>query len=69
MRREFPTIGPDEPAERGLSLLAEGAPIVPVVAYGQLAGLLTPEHLAEFVWARDDRRTERARGHETRARV
>jgi CBS domain-containing protein len=69
MRREFPTIGPDEPAERGLSLLAEGAPIVPVVAYGQLAGMLTPEHLAEFVWARDDRRTERAPGREARARV
>ena len=30
-------------------LLAAGAPIVPVIVYGQLAGLLTPEHLTEFV--------------------
>jgi Zn-dependent protease/CBS domain-containing protein len=52
MRRDFPTVGPDEPAERGLALLAAGAPIVPVVVYGQLAGLLTPEHLSEFVSVR-----------------
>jgi Zn-dependent protease/CBS domain-containing protein len=69
MRREFPTVGPDEPAERGLSLLAEGAPIVPVVAYGQLAGMLTPEHLAEFVWVRGQRRDELPEGYEVRTRA
>lgn len=69
MRREFPTVGPEEPAERGLSLLADGAPIVPVVAYGQLAGMLTPEHLAEFVWVRGQRRDELPRGYEARTRA
>jgi CBS domain-containing protein len=49
MRRDFATVGPDDLAERGLALLAGGAPVVPVVAYGQLAGLLTPEHLSEYV--------------------
>jgi CBS domain-containing protein len=49
MRREFATVGPDEPAERGLTLLISGTPIVPVVASGQLAGLLTPDLLSEFV--------------------
>jgi CBS domain-containing protein len=49
MHRDFPTVSPDDPAERGLALLSAGAPVVPVVAYGQLTGLLTPEHLSEFV--------------------
>ena len=69
MRRDFATIGPDEPAERGLSLLSEGAPIVPVVAYGQLAGMLTPEHLAEYVWVRGQHRTTAPAGNETRVRA
>ena len=69
MRREFPTVGPDEPAERGLSLLVAGAPIVPVVAYGQLAGLLTPEHLSEFVALRDRNWFDQPDRHQVRSRV
>jgi Zn-dependent protease/CBS domain-containing protein len=69
MRRDFPTVGPDEPAERGLALLAAGAPIVPVVVYGQLAGLLTPEHLSEFVWVRGQRWDGAAHDHEVRSRT
>ena len=69
MRREFPTIGPDEPAERGLALLAAGAPAVPVVARGQLAGLLTPEHLSQFVRLRDHPSDDVSRGDGVRLRV
>jgi CBS domain-containing protein len=69
MRREFATIGPDEPAERGFALLSEGAPVVPVIAYGQLAGMLTPEHLAEFVWVRGQRRDQSPQGYEVRTRA
>jgi len=69
MRRDFPTVGPDEPAERGLALLAAGAPVVPVVVYGQLAGLLTPEHLSEFVWVRGQRWDGAAHDHEVRSRT
>jgi Zn-dependent protease/CBS domain-containing protein len=69
MRRDFPTVGPDEPAEHGLALLAAGAPIVPVVVYGQLAGLLTPEHLSEFVSVRGRRWQESADDHGVRSRV
>jgi Zn-dependent protease len=69
MRREFPTIGPDEPAERGLNLLAGGASTVPVVAYGQLAGLLTPEHLSEFIHVQRMSRDHRSFEHEVRSRA
>jgi len=69
MRRDFPTVGPDDPAERGLALLAAGAPIVPVVVYGQLAGLLTPEHLSQFVSVRGRRWQGSADEHEVRSRV
>ena len=69
MRREFPTVGLDDPAERGLALLAEGAPIVPVVAYGQLAGILTREHLTHFLWAGQQRRNELPSGYEPRVRA
>jgi CBS domain-containing protein len=69
MRRDFQTIGPDEPAERGLALLAEGASVVPVIAYGQLAGLVTPEHLSEFIQVHRRVRTGRAYEHEVRSGV
>jgi len=69
MRRDFPTVGPDDPAERGLALLAAGAPIVPVVVHGQLAGLLTPEHLSEFISVRGRRRDGSAQDHGVRSRV
>ena len=67
MRRNFPTVGPDEPAERGLALLAAGDPVVPVVVYGQLAGLLTPEHLSEFVWVRGQPRDGAVSDYEVRS--
>ena len=66
MRRELPTIGP---AERGLALLAAGAPAVPVVARGQLAGLLMPEHLSQFVRLRDHPSDDVSRGDGVRLRV
>jgi Zn-dependent protease/CBS domain-containing protein len=69
MRREFATVGPDEPAERGLAVLAQGAPIVPVVVYGQLAGLLTQEHLSEFVSSRDRHWSDEPDRPEVRTRV
>jgi Zn-dependent protease/predicted transcriptional regulator len=50
MRRDFPTVSPEEPAERGLALLSAGAPVVPVLYYGRLVGLLTAENMAEFLW-------------------
>jgi Zn-dependent protease/predicted transcriptional regulator len=50
MRRDFPTVGPEEPAERGLALLSAGAPVVPVLYYGRLVGLLTAENMAAFLW-------------------
>lgn len=50
MRKEFPTISPEEPADRGLALLASGLPVVPVLYYGRLVGLLTAENLAQFLW-------------------
>jgi Zn-dependent protease/predicted transcriptional regulator len=50
MRRDFPTASPEEPAERGLALLASGAPVVPVLYYGRLVGVLTAENMAEFLW-------------------
>jgi CBS domain-containing protein len=50
MRRDFPTVSPDEPAERGLALLSAGAPVVPVLYYGRLVGLLTAENMAAFLW-------------------
>lgn len=68
MRREFPTIGADEPAERGLALLAGGAPAVPVVAYGQLAGMLTPEHLSQYISVGRQRWQEVPRDDEARLR-
>jgi Zn-dependent protease/CBS domain-containing protein len=48
MRRRFATITADESADRGLALLASGELAVPVLAYGQLAGMLTREHIAEI---------------------
>jgi Zn-dependent protease len=48
MRRDIPTIGPDEPAEHGLSLLSK-MPVVPVTDHGELVGLLTPEHVGEYI--------------------
>ncbi|HKB03239.1 MAG TPA: site-2 protease family protein [Gemmataceae bacterium] len=54
MRRDFPTVSPDEPAERGLALLSAGAPVVPVLYYGRLVGLLTPENMAEFLWQQQE---------------
>jgi Zn-dependent protease/CBS domain-containing protein len=64
MHRDFPTVSPDDPAERGLALLSAGAPVVPVVAYGQLAGLLTPEHLSQFVRIGGRQRHEEPSDHE-----
>jgi Zn-dependent protease/CBS domain-containing protein len=69
MRRDIPTIGPDDLAERGLALLGSGAPIVPVVERGQLAGLLTPEHLAEFVSFRDRHRDDQPDRTDIRSQV
>jgi hypothetical protein len=50
MRRDFPTVNPEEPAERGLELLGGGHSVVPVLYYGRLVGLLTAETMAEFLW-------------------
>ena len=69
MHRDFPTVSPDDPAERGFALLSAGAPVVPVVAYGQLAGLLTPEHLSEFVWIGGRGHHEEPSDHEVRSRA
>jgi Zn-dependent protease len=49
MRRDFPTSGPDEPAERWVSQLS-GHSVIPVVEHGELVGLLTPEAFTQFVW-------------------
>ena len=49
MRRDFPTVSPEEPAERGMAFLASGHPVVPVLYYGRLVGLLTPETVAGFL--------------------
>lgn len=58
MRRDLPVIEANEPAERALMLFAQGASVIPVVSAGQLAGLVTPEHLSEFThvknWSRRD---------------
>jgi len=48
MRRDVPTVSSDESAERGLSLLSR-TPVVPVTDQGELVGLLTPEHVSEFI--------------------
>jgi Zn-dependent protease/predicted transcriptional regulator len=52
MRREFPTISPGEPAEHGLAMLSSGVPVVPVVDFGRVVGLLTAENLTEYLWIR-----------------
>ena len=63
MRRDFPTVGPHEPAESGLGLMSEDRPIVPVIDHGQLVGLLTAENLMRYMWSRRrDLRT--GRGHD-----
>jgi Zn-dependent protease len=54
MRRDFPTVGPDEPAERWISHLSNYSAI-PVVDDGQLVGLLTPEAFTQFVWGHRER--------------
>jgi hypothetical protein len=48
MERGFPSLTPDEPAERALALLSEGHPAIPVLYYGQLVGLVTAENMSEF---------------------
>jgi Zn-dependent protease/CBS domain-containing protein len=50
MRKDFPTISPEDPAEHGLAFLASGAPVVPVLYYGRLVGILTAETMAQFLW-------------------
>jgi Zn-dependent protease/CBS domain-containing protein len=52
MRRDFPTVSPEDPAERAVALLAGGAPVVPVLYYGRLVGVLTAETMAQFLWHR-----------------
>jgi CBS domain-containing protein len=69
MHRDFPTVGPDDPAERGFALLSAGAPVVPVIAYGQLAGMLTPEHLSEFIRAGDRRWREEPSDQQAHSRA
>ena len=49
MRRKFPTVGPDDPAELGLRELSEEFPVVPAVSGKRLFGLLTAESAAEYV--------------------
>jgi len=49
MRRKFPTVGPDDPAELGLRELSDEFPIVPVVSGKRLFGMLTAESAAEYV--------------------
>jgi Zn-dependent protease/predicted transcriptional regulator len=49
MRRKFPMVGPDDPAEQGLRELSEDLPVVPVVSGKRLFGLLTGESAAEYV--------------------
>jgi len=49
MRRDFPTVDPDEPAEHWVSQLSSHSAI-PVVEQGELVGLLTPESFTEFMW-------------------
>ena len=48
-RRSYPTVGPDDPAEAGLVLLAAGHDVVPVLYYGRLIGLLTTEAVSEYL--------------------
>jgi len=52
MRRDFPAVGPEEPVEHGLQILGEGYPVVPVIHYGRLVGLLTAENVTRFMWVR-----------------
>ena len=49
MRRKFPSVGPDDPAEIGLRELSEEFPVVPVLSSRRLFGLLTTESAAEYV--------------------
>jgi hypothetical protein len=66
MRRDFSAMSPEEPAERGFALLARGAPVVPVVYFGRLVGLLTPENLSEFLWLRQAAQDDRFRAGDRR---
>jgi Zn-dependent protease/CBS domain-containing protein len=50
MRRDFPTVSPEDRADRGLALLSGGHSVVPVLYYGRLVGLLTRETMADYLW-------------------
>ena len=52
MRRDYPVVSPEEPAERAIAALATGAVTVPVLYFGRLVGLLTPDNVADFLWFR-----------------
>jgi len=52
MQRDFPSVGPEEPVERGLALLSGGHPVVPVVHNKELVGLLTAENVTRYLWVR-----------------
>ncbi len=49
MYRDVPRIRLDDPAEYGLELLADGAPIVAVIDRGDLVGVITRESASEFL--------------------
>jgi CBS domain-containing protein len=59
MRREFPVVSPDEPAENAIRALSSGAAVVPVLYVGRLVGLLTADNVADFLWFRNIPRTPR----------
>jgi CBS domain-containing protein len=59
-RREFPTLGPEDPAEKALALIAQGNPAVPVLYFGRLVGFLTAEDLSGYLWARRTEQLDRA---------
>jgi CBS domain-containing protein len=69
MRRDFPTVGPEDPAERGLALLTGGHAVVPVLYYGRLVGLLTRETLDDYVGQHAPMPDERERRDRADSRV
>jgi Zn-dependent protease/predicted transcriptional regulator len=49
VRRDIPWVRSDEPAERALGMLADGAGAVPVVDRGYLVGMVTPGSVMEYM--------------------
>jgi Zn-dependent protease/CBS domain-containing protein len=49
VRRHVPVVRSDEPAERALGMLADGAGAAPVVDRGYLVGMVTPGSVMEYL--------------------